>query len=103
MEDLDDVLKHSGVPEEKVEIFNEACRKEFGDQSILNPINVMESKKFEMKTPEVKITVDPEYTYLITTQEIDGSQYLLIPAGEGVTVNGIDISVGDGEEEPEEA
>ncbi len=81
VEDLDDVLKHSGVPEEKVEIFNEACRKEFGDQSILNPINVMESKKFEMKTPEVKITVDPEYTYLITTQEIDGSQYLLIPAG----------------------
>lgn len=103
VEDLDDVLKHSGVPEEKVEIFNEACRKEFGDQSILNPINVMESKKFEMKTPEVKITVDPEYTYLITTQEIDGSQYLLIPAGEGVTVNGIDISVGYGEEEPEEA
>ena len=103
VEDLDDVLKHSGVPEEKVEIFNEACRKEFGDQSILNPINVMESKKFEMKTPEVKITVDPEYTYLITTQEIDGSQYLLIPAEEGVTVNGIDISVGDGEEEPEEA
>lgn len=103
VEDLDDVLKHSGVPEEKVEIFNEACRKEFGDQSILNPINVMESKKFEMKTPEVKITVDPEYTYLITTQEIDGSQYLLIPAGEGVTVNGIDISVGDGEEEEKEA
>ena len=103
VEDLDDVLKHSGVPEEKVEIFNDACRKEFGDQSILNPINVMESKKFEMKTPEVKITVDPEYTYLITTQEIDGSQYLLIPAGEGVTVNGIDISVGDGEEESEEA
>ena len=103
VEDLDDVLKHSGVPEEKVEIFNEACRKEFGDQSILNPINVMESKKFEMKTPEVKITVDPEYTYLITTQEIDGSQYLLIPVGEGVTVNGIDISVGDGEEEPEDA
>ena len=59
VEDLDDVLKHSGVPEEKVEIFNEACRKEFGDQSILNPINVMESKKFEMKTPEVKITVHP--------------------------------------------
>ena len=102
VEDLDDVLKHSGVPEEKVEVFNEACRREFGDQSILNPINVMESRKFEMKTPEVKITVDPEYTYLITTQEIDGSRYLLIPAGEGVTVNGIDISVGAGEEEPEE-
>ena len=103
VDDLDDVLKHSGVPEEKVEIFNEACRREFGNQPVLNPINVMESKKFEMKTPEVKISVDPEYTYLITTREIDGSQYLLIPAGEGVTVNGIDISVGTGEEEREES
>lgn len=44
-----------------------------------------------MVTPGVKITVDPEYTYSIKTQEIDGSRYLLIPIGEGVEVNGIEI------------
>ena len=40
----------------------------------------------------MKITVDPEFTYTITTKVIDGSRYILIPMGEGVEVNGIDIS-----------
>ena len=59
----------------------------------MNPNTPIESKKFEMVTPEVKITVDPEFTYLIKTKEIDGSKYILIPVGEGVEVNGIDISI----------
>ena len=59
---------------------------------MLNPINLMESNKFQMVTPQVKITVDPEFTYTITTIVIDGSRYILIPMGEGVEVNGIDIS-----------
>ena len=37
--------------------------------------------------------MDPEYTYSIKTQVIDGSSYLLIPMGEGVEVNGIDVTV----------
>jgi hypothetical protein len=93
VEDVDDMLKRSGVSEEKIGTFNEACRREFGEQAVLNPTNLMESKKFEMVTPQVKITIDPEYTYMITTQVIDGSRYILIPAGEGVEVNGIDINV----------
>ena len=46
-----------------------------------------------MVTPQVKIIVDPEFTYAITTKVIDGSRYILIPMGEGVEVNGIDINV----------
>ena len=80
------------MPDEKIGTFNEACRREFGEQSVLNPINLMESNKFQMVTPQVKITVDPEFTYTITTKVIDGSRYILIPMGEGVEVNGIDIS-----------
>lgn len=93
VEDVDDILKSSGVPDEKIGTFNEACRREFGEQSVLNPINLMESNKFQMVTPQVKITVDPEFTYTITTKVIDGSRYILIPMGEGVEVNGIDINV----------
>lgn len=97
VEDVDDILKTSGVSEDKISSFNEACQRGFGDSTVLNPNNLMESKKFEMKTPQVRITVDPDYTYSITTKVIDGSRYILIPAGEGVEVNGIDISVGDDE------
>ena len=55
---------------------------------------MIESKKFELETPEVKIKVDPEYANTIETRVIDGSRYILIPITEGVEVNGIDISIG---------
>lgn len=98
VEDVDDMLKTSGVSDEKIESFNEACQREFGESAVLNPGNLMETKKLEMVTPGVKVTVDPEYAYSVRTQVIDGSSYLLIPLGEGVEVNGIDISVGMGDE-----
>ena len=53
----------------------------------------METKKFEMTTGEVKITVDPEQAYRVKTQIIDGVKYILIPADEGVSVNGIDVTI----------
>lgn len=97
VEDVDAVLKKSGIGEEKIRAFNEACEKNFGDTGSLNPGNIIESRKFEMKTPEVKITVDPEYAFAIQTRVIDGSRYILIPAGEGVEVNGIAVEVNDDE------
>lgn len=95
VEDMDDILRGSGVTDEKIKVFNELCRRELGESPVMNPNNLIESKKFEMVTSEVKITVDPEYTYTIKTEVIDGSKYILIPVGEGVEVNGIDISVED--------
>ena len=53
-----------------------------------------------MTTPQVKITVDPDYTDLIRTEVIDGRTCLVIPVDESVVVNGIDVSTGgahDGE------
>ena len=91
IEEVDDILKKSGIGEEKIQTFNASCEKNFGERGALNPNNIIESKKFEMATPEVKITVDPEYAFAITTRVIDGSRYILIPAGEGVEVNGISV------------
>lgn len=93
IDDVNSVLKKSGVPEEKISSFKEVCKREFGESSVLNPINLIETKKFEMVTPQVSITVDPEYTYCIETKVIDGSKYILIPVGEGVEVNGIDVNI----------
>lgn len=93
VDDVNTILKKNGVPEEKLNSFKEVCKREFGNSTVLNPNNLMESKKFEMVTPQVKITVDPEYTYCIETRIIDGSKYIMIPVGEGVEVNGIDINI----------
>ena len=72
-----------------------SCSREFGDQPILNPVNLMETNKFEMMTPQVKITVDPDYTNMIMTDTVNGRTCLIIPVDEGVMVNGIEISTGN--------
>ena len=72
--------------------FHEACSRQLGQQPALNPVNLMETNKFEMTTPQVKITVDPDYTDLIRTEVIDGRTCLVIPVDESVVVNGIDVN-----------
>ncbi len=87
------ILKGNGIDEEKVQQFKEKCTQSFGNSSALNPVNIMDIKKFEVATPQVKITVDPEYTYTLETKVIDGVKYILIPAEDGVTVNGVDVNI----------
>ena len=95
IEDVDDILRKSGVPDEKINFFNEECQKQLGGSDTFNPGNLIETKKFEMVTPEVKITVDPEYAYRIKTKIIDGEKYILIPADGNVAVNGIQVIIGE--------
>ena len=54
-----------------------------------------DSKKFQLTTPEVKVTVDPESSYLVETRIIQGRKYILIPADGGVEVNGVSIDISD--------
>lgn len=91
--EVGDILTCSGVPQEKVNAFRQECRKQYGEQAALNPKNIIESNKFQVVTPEVKISVTPEYSHLVETRVIDGRKYLLIPADEGVEVNGIGVSI----------
>ena len=93
IEDVDDILRKSGVPDDKINSFNEECQRQLGSSDTFNPSNLVETKKFEMVTPEVKISVDPEYAYRIKTKVIDGEKYILIPADGTVEVNGIEVRV----------
>lgn len=88
-----DVLHGSGVPAERVTAFQSKCDEKFGESSALNPGNIIDSKKFEIATPQVKISVDPECTYVIQTKVIEGRKYILIPANEGVEVNGVCVEI----------
>lgn len=93
IDDIKTMLHNSGVNHAKTEAFHTECEKQFGDGAVLNPNNIIESKKFEITTPEIKISVNPEFSYMVETRVIDGKKYILIPAGEGVEVNGLDVSV----------
>lgn len=95
---MGDMLQESGVSAEKVELFTDACKERFGEHAALNPKNIVETKKFEIETPEVKISIAPENSHLIRTQVIDGCKYILVPAGNGVEINGMAVNLDSIEE-----
>ena len=87
------MLRQCGVEEERVEAFQAACGRRFGEGAARSPANLIDSKKFQVKTGEVTISVDPASSYLVESRTIDGVKYLLIPAGEGVEVNGMPVEI----------
>ena len=87
------MLESCGVPEEKLAAFEKRYDSQFGQGMSLNAANITEPRKFEVRTPDVVIQVNPERSDLIETRVIEGSRYILIRADEGVEVNGVNISI----------
>ena len=88
-------LSASGVSEQKIAKFNVEFDEVFGNDAQLHPKNIINNKRFEVKTPDVSITVSPECSDLIETRIIGGVKYILICADENVEVNGVNISIKD--------
>ena len=91
--ELGDILETSGLSSEQVETFRKNIDKQFGEDAELRPANIIDSKKLEICTPEVKVSVDPKFGYLVQTRVIDGRKYILISADSGVEVNGIAVNI----------
>ena len=88
---LELVLSASGVGEEHREAFAQRFEEEFGADARVCPQNLVDKKKFEVRTPDVTIKVNPERADLVETRIIDGAGYSLIRAEGGVEVNGVPI------------
>ena len=89
-----DMLERCGVPEEKLRSFEEKYDEAFGQTVSLPAMNVVEPRRFEVRTPDVTVQVNPQRSDLIETRVIDGVKYILIRAEEGVEVNGVNITIG---------
>ena len=96
-EDVKSVLSQCGVPEANVAKFSVDYDEVFGFEADLHPKNVIDNKKFEIKTPDVIIKVAPDRSDLIETRVIGGVKYIMICADEAVEVNGVNIHIGDKE------
>lgn len=92
-EELGDILENSGLAPEAAEKFCENIDRQFGEDAQLSPANIIDSKKLELTTGDVKITLDPKLGYLVQTRIIDGHKYILISADAGLEVNGISVSI----------
>ena len=96
-EDVKEVLESCGVSQEHVAKFSVDYDEVFGFEADLHPKNIIDSKRFEVKTPDVSIKVDPARSDLIETRIIGGVKYIMICADEDIEVNGVSIHVNDKE------
>ena len=96
-DDVKAVLKDCGISEAKVAKFSVDYDEAFGFEAQLHPRNIIDNRRFEVKTPDVSIKVNPERLDLIETRVIGGVKYILICADENVEVNGVNIHIDDKE------
>ena len=98
--DVKETLASCGVSEEHLAKWSVDYDETFGFEADLHPKNIIDTKRFEVKTPDVSIKVDPTRSDLIETRTIGGVKYIMICADENVEVNGVSIHI---EEEQEAA
>ena len=98
-EDVKEVLTTCGVSEENLAKFSVEYDEAFGFEATLHPRNIIDNKRFEIKTPDVMIKVDPARSDLIETRVIGGVKYIMICADEDVEVNGVSIHIKEDEKE----
>lgn len=93
-ETLKDILNTSGVDEEKITQSEQIYDERVGNARLYAE-NVVDKRKFEVKTYDVVLHVKPEKASQIKSQIIDGQKCLVIPmdANENVNVNGIHTTV----------
>ena len=83
------LFEKSGVEEEKLEDFDAYFEAAAGEKSGLLASNIADTRKFEIKTPEVSIQVSPDYMDLVETRIIDGRKCIVIGVDDQVEINGI--------------
>lgn len=90
--EVKNVLAKSGVSNEQLETFDQHYDAAIGATGELLATNIAETRKFEVKTPDVVIKVNPERSDLVETKIIEGRKYLLIEVGSNIQVNGVSLS-----------
>lgn len=86
------LLETNGASQEKLEEFEQRyAESQEGPQPTFVAANVVNTKSFEIKTPDVSIKVAPDKTYLVENRMIDGRPCIVIGISEHVEINGITV------------
>ncbi len=93
--DIGSLLRCGGIGEETIDEFSKNFEEDFGSTAKIAPSNILNIKKFEVRTPEVTVKVAPEFSDFVETRVIDGTKYILIRADGDVEVNGIKININE--------
>lgn len=86
------LFEDCGVEENKLETFDKQFEIAAGEKAALMAANLTNTKRFEIKTPDVIIHVEPDRAELVETRIIDGRRCLVIPMEDNVELNGIRVT-----------
>lgn len=102
--DVRRILSRSGAKEDTLKDFEQQYDTAAGERTSLMASNIASTRKFEVKTSDVTISVNPERSDLVETRYIDGRPYLVIEITDTVEVNGIHIlpTLRENESDPSE-
>lgn len=89
--DVKKIFEKSGVSNEKMETFDENFEETAGEKASLLAANIVDTRKFNIETPDVLIKVNPERLDLVETRIIDGRPCIVIAADDHVVVNGVSV------------
>ena len=85
------LLSENGADQSVLSDFDEAYDEAVGEGAALMAENLVETSRFEVKSPSLKISVKADMADMLKTRVIDGMEYLLIPVVDELEVNGIRI------------
>lgn len=85
------ILYENGADGDSLDTFDAAFDEAVGVGGSLMAENAADTRKLEIKTPSLRITVKSEMADMIKTRFIDGIEYLTIPVADDIEVNGIRI------------
>ena len=101
--DVKQVFEESGVSKERMENFDKIYEAAAGDdKQTFMASNITETRKFNIKTPDIMIKVNPDRMDLVETRFIDGRKCLVIAVDEYVEINGVNVHTIRGAEDIEE-
>ncbi len=85
------LLENIGAQEGHLAQFDQCFDETAGEKAEIFASNIINTKVFEVKTPDVIIKVNPDRADLVETREIDGRQCLVIKIDGSMEVNGIEV------------
>ena len=91
--DVKRLMEASGVPDEKLEHFEDTFEADDEPDTPLVVSNIISARTFSIKTPDVSISVSPDRADLIETMVVNGRKCLVIAIEDGVEVNGVPVQV----------
>jgi hypothetical protein len=89
--EVKNLFTESGVEKEKLIEFDKNYEKMTGENVSLLAANLVSTRVFEVKTPDVIVKVNPERADLVVTKIVEGRKCLVIEITDQVEVNGISV------------